>query len=176
MIFRETELPGAYIIDLEKLKDERGYFARTWCQKEFEDNGLVSNVVQANTSFNVKAGTLRGMHYQAPPHQETKLVRCIRGALYDVIIDLRPDSSTYMRWTGVELSASNTRMLYVPADFAHGFITLEDNTEVTYLVSESHTPGAERGLRWNDPAFGIIWPCPVDVISDKDAGWSDFIP
>lgn len=175
MKFGETQLPGAYIIDLERREDSRGFFSRVWCQKEFEQHGLASTVVQANTSFNVRAGTLRGMHYQAAPYQEIKLVRCTRGALYDVIIDLRPDSATYKRWIGVELTAENCRMLYVPANFAHGFITLEDNTDVHYLVSEFYTPGYERGLRWNDPAFGIEWPYTIAVISDKDAGWPDFI-
>ena len=174
MKFHDTGLQGACIIELEKLEDARGFFARTWCQKEFEDQGLVARVVQANMSFNTRAGTLRGMHYQLAPYQETKLVRCTRGALYDVIVDLRPDSSTYKRWTSVELTASNYRMLYVPADFAHGFITLEDNTEAIYFVSESYTQGAERGLRWDDPEFGIEWPRPVEVISEKDAGWPDF--
>ena len=174
MKFHHTDLPGACVIELEKLQDERGFFARTWCRKEFEDQGLVARVVQANTSFNSRAGTLRGMHYQAAPYQETKLVRCTSGALYDVIVDLRPDSPTYKRWTAVELTAGNGRMLYVPADFAHGFITREDNTEVNYLVSEAYTPGAGRGLRWDDPALGIEWPCPVEVISDQDAGWHDF--
>lgn len=174
MKFHDADLTGACIIELEKLEDERGFFARIWCQKEFEDHGLVARVVQANTSFNIRAGTLRGMHYQLAPVQETKLIRCTRGALYDVIIDLRPGSTTYKRWTAVELTASNYRMLYVPADFAHGFITLEDNTEAIYLVSEFYTPGAEGGLRWNDPEFGIEWPRPVEVISEKDAGWPDF--
>jgi dTDP-4-dehydrorhamnose 3,5-epimerase len=173
--FHETELQGAYLIDIEKREDERGFFARTWCEKELEDHGLVARVVQANTSFNTRAGTLRGMHYQLAPYQETKLVRCARGALYDVIVDLRPDSPTYKRWIGAELTASNYRMLYVPADFAHGFITLEDNTEAAYLMSESYTPGAGGGLRWNDPQFNIEWPRTVEVISDKDAGWPDFV-
>ena len=174
MRFRETRLQGAFVIELETLEDCRGYFARVWCQKEFEDQGLVSRVVQANTSFNIRAGTLRGMHYQIAPYQMPKLVRCTRGALYNVIVDLRPESSTYKDWTAVELTAENGRMLYVPADFANGFITLEDNTEVNYLVSEAFTPGAESGLRWDDPAFGIEWPRPVEVISEKDAGWPDF--
>ena len=175
MKFHETELQGAYLIDIEKREDERGFFARTWCEKEFKDHGLVARVVQANTSFNTRAGTLRGMHYQLAPYQETKLVRCTRGALYDVIVDLRPDSPTYKRWIGVELTASNYRMLYVPADFAHGFITLEDNTEAAYLMSESYTPGAGAGLRWDDPQLNIEWPRPVEVISDKDAGWPDML-
>ena len=151
MKFHDTELQGACIIELEKLEDERGFFARTWCQKEFEDQGLVARVVQANTSFNTRAGTLRGMHYQAAPYQETKVVRCTSGALYDVIVDLRPESSTYKRWIAVELTAANGRMLYVPADFAHGFITLEDNTEVNYLISESYTPGAEEAYAGTTP-------------------------
>ena len=135
----------------------------------------MARVVQASTSFNTRAGTLRGMHYQLAPHQETKLVRCTRGALYDVIVDLRSDSPSYKRWIGLELTATNYRMLYVPSDFAHGFITLEDNTEVAYLISESYTPGAGAGLRWNDPQFSIAWPRAVEVISDKDAGWPDFV-
>ena len=174
MKFHATELQGACIIELDKLQDERGFFARTWCQREFEGQGLVARVVQANTSFNTRAGTLRGMHYQAAPYQETKVVRCTSGALYDVILDLRAESPTYKRWIAVELTAANGRMLYVPADFAHGFITLEDNTEASYLISESYTPGAGRGIRWNDPEFAIEWPCPVEVISEKDAGWPDF--
>lgn len=174
MKFRETGLAGAWIVDLERHRDARGSFARVWCENEFRDHGLVSRVVQANTSFNEKAGTLRGMHYQAPPYRETKLVRCTRGALYDVIVDLRPDSPTYRSWTGVELTETNDRMLYVPADFAHGFITLEDATEVNYLVSETYMPGSERGVRWNDPAFAIEWPRPVTVISGKDESWPDF--
>ena len=174
MKFQETELPGAYVIELDRVEDRRGFFARVWCEKEFAEHGLVPRWVQANTSLNHKAGTLRGMHYQAAPFQATKLVRCTRGALYDVIVDLRLDSATYKRWIGVELTAGNYRMLYVPADFAHGFITLEDHTEVTYLVSQPYKPGAERGLRWNDPQFSIDWPRGVDVISEKDAAWADF--
>jgi len=174
--FRETELPGAYLVELDRHRDERGSFARVWCRKEFEDHGLVSSLAQANTSSNEKAGTLRGMHYQADPYQETKLVRCTRGALYDVIVDLRPDSATCRHWTGIELTADNDRMLYIPVVFAHGFITLEDNTEVNYLMSEAYVPGSDRGVRWDDPVFSIKWPRPVDVISDKDAGWPDFTP
>ena len=174
MRFRETELPGAFVIELEKIEDNRGFFARVWCQKDFEDNGLVSRIVQVSTSFNTKAGTLRGMHYQIAPHLETKIVRCTRGALYDVIVDLRPDSPTYKRWIGVELTAKNHTMLYVPAGFAHGFITLEDDTEVTYLISEAYNPQAARAIRWDDPEFNIKWPRPVVEISDRDAGWPDF--
>jgi dTDP-4-dehydrorhamnose 3,5-epimerase len=172
--FHKAELEGAYIIELDKLEDSRGFFARTWCQKELEAHGLAARVAQANVSFNTRAGTLRGMHYQVAPYEETKLIRCTRGALYDVIVDLRPDSPTYKTWMGVELTADNYKMLYVPANFAHGFVTLADDTEAIYFVSEFYTPGAEKGLRWNDPQFGISWPCPVDVISDKDASWPDF--
>jgi dTDP-4-dehydrorhamnose 3,5-epimerase len=172
--FHQTELEGAYIIELDKLEDNRGFFARTFCQKELQDHGLAPTVAQANVSYNAKAGTLRGMHYQIAPYEETKLIRCTRGALYDVIVDLRSDSPTYKQWIGVELTEKNYRMLYVPASFAHGFLTLEDNTEAIYFVSEFYTPGSERGLRWNDPQFDIDWPRSVDVISDKDATWPDF--
>ena len=173
MIFEETKLAGAFIIKLEKLEDERGFFARAWCQKEFDDAGINSRVVQANLSYNEKKGTLRGMHYQVSPYQEAKLVRCFRGAIYDVIVDLRSDSPTYKDWIGVELSAQNRQVLFVPEGFAHGFQTLESQTEVFYQVSEFYTPGAEKGARYNDPAFGIDWPLPVSVISEKDAGWAD---
>ena len=174
MKFTETELKGAYIIDIEPFVDERGFFARAWCQNEFEEHGLTTRIAQANISFNHKKGTLRGMHYQVPPYGEVKIIRCTRGALYDVIIDLRPDSETYRQWIGVELSAENHRILYVPEQFGHGFQTLQDNTEATYQVSEFYAPGAERGLRWNDPAFGIAWPLEVTVISEKDQTWADF--
>ncbi len=174
MIFTETELKGAYIIDIERREDDRGFFARTWCQQEFEAHGLVARVVQANTSYNRRKGTLRGMHYQRAPHAEAKLVRAVRGAIYDVIIDLRPDSPTYKRWIGVELTADNRRALFVPEGFAHGFQTLEDDTDVIYQVSAFYTPGAEGGVRYNDPAFAIEWPLPVSVISEKDAAWPDF--
>ncbi len=174
VIFNETELKGAYVIEIEKLKDHRGFFARAWCQKEFEEYNLVSRTKQANVSYNKSRGTLRGMHYQLTPYEETKLVRCTRGAIYDVIIDLRPDSSTYTQWFGVELTAENYKMLYVPENFGHGFQTLKDDTEVTYQVSQFYTPGSERGIRWDDPAFGIDWPLAVQVISDKDKNWPDY--
>ena len=174
MIFTETKLPGAYLIDIEKRADQRGFFARGWCQKEFEAHDLIPRVVQTNISLSKRKGTLRGMHYQVAPYAEAKLVRCTRGALYDVIIDLRPDSPTYMQWLGVELSAENYKMLYVPEGFAHGFQTLVDNTEVTYQVSQFYTPEAEGGVRYNDPAFGIEWPLEVQVISDKDQSWPDY--
>jgi dTDP-4-dehydrorhamnose 3,5-epimerase len=174
MIFKETKLNGAYIIDLERHQDERGFFARTFCRKELEAHGLISDVAQANMSLSKARGTLRGMHYQKTPFEETKLVRCTRGALYDVIIDLRSDSPTYKQWIGVELTADNATMLFVPQNFAHGFITLSDDTEATYLVSQFYAPGAELGIRWNDPQFGIQWPIDVQVMSEKDANWPDF--
>lgn len=171
MIFTETKLSGAFIIDLEKRGDSRGFFARSFCQDEFERHGLVNKVVQTNVSLSKHQGTLRGMHYQEAPYAETKLVRCTQGAIYDVIVDIRPESPTFKQWIGVELSSSNHRMLLVPQNFAHGFITLMDDSEVTYQVSQVYHPGSERGLRYNDPALGIIWPREVNVISDKDASW-----
>lgn len=174
MIFQPTDLQGAFVLEVNKIEDSRGFFSRVWCEKEFAEHGLTPVVHQANLSYNKKKGTLRGMHYQIAPYREAKTVRCTRGAIYDVIIDLRKDSPTYKRWIGVELSAQNYRMLYVPEQFGHGFITLEDHTEITYQVSEFYTPGAERGIRWNDPAFEIQWPEPVAVISEKDANWPDF--
>lgn len=187
MIFTETKIKGAYIIDIEKLKDERGFFARSWCQKEFEAHGLNSRLVQCNISFNLKKGTLRGMHYQAAPYEEAKLVRCIRGSIYDVIIDIRPSSDSYCNWIGVELTApgskpqalpsqlkANYRMLYIPEGFAHGFLTLEDNSEVFYQMSEFYSPDHARGFRWNDSAFGIEWPSDVNVLSDRDRSYLDF--
>jgi len=174
MKFLETKLKDAHIIEIEKLKDHRGFFARTWCQKEFEEHNLVSRVRQANVSYNKKKGTLRGMHYQLSPYEETKLVRCTKGAIYDVNIDLRPASPTYTQWIGAELTAENYKMLYVPENFAHGFLTLKDDTEVTYQVSQFYTPGSERGIRWDDPAFNIDWPTEVKVISDKDKNWPDY--
>jgi len=174
MKFTETKLKGAFVVEIEKLSDDRGFFARSSCQKEFEAHGLTARVVQTNVSFNIKKGTMRGMHYQIAPHQECKLVRCTRGAIYDVIIDLRPESPTYKQWVGVELTADNYTMFFVPEDFAHGFITLADNTEITYQVSQFYTPGSEKGIRFDDPAFGIQWPQDVSVISDKDNNWPDF--
>jgi dTDP-4-dehydrorhamnose 3,5-epimerase len=174
MIFTETRLQGAYLIDIEKREDHRGFFARTWCQHEFGEHGLVARLVQANLSFNRQRGTLRGMHYQTPPYAEAKLVRCTRGAIYDVIVDLRPDSPSFKQWIGVELSAVNYRMLYVPEGFAHGFQTLEDNVEIMYQVTQFYTPEAEGGIRYNDPALGIMLPLEVTVISEKDAAWADF--
>jgi dTDP-4-dehydrorhamnose 3,5-epimerase len=174
MIFTPTALAGAYLVDIEERRDDRGFFARAFCTEEFAAQGLVTTVVQTNLSFNHKAGTLRGLHYQVAPATETKYVRCIRGAIHDVIVDLRPGSPTYLRHVGVELSAENRRALYVPALFGHGYQTLVDDTEVLYGVSAAYTPELERGARYDDPAFGIDWPLPVSVISPKDMSWQVF--
>lgn len=168
MIFLETSLKGAYIVELDKYEDERGFFARSWCEQEFFSAGLETKLVQCNVSFNKKKGTLRGLHYQIPPQAETKLVRCTRGALYDVIVDLRADSPTFLKWFAVELTARNYRMLYIPQRFAHGFQTLEDETEIFYQMSEFYAPQAARGIRWNDPRLGITWPEGNRTISKKD--------
>ena len=173
MIFRELALPGAYLIEMEPHTDERGHFARAWCREEFEDAGLCTDFVQGNVSINPVEGTLRGLHYQAEPHGEVKLIRCVRGAIFDVIVDVRPTSPTYLEWVGVELDPSAFQMIYVPEEFAHGFQTLEPETEVNYLVSEFFAPGAGGGIRYDDPALGIDWPRPVSRISDKDAGWPE---
>lgn len=174
MIFVETKLKGAYIVELEKREDHRGFFARTWDGRIFEERGLVGNVVQQNVSLTETPGTIRGVHYQKAPYQETKLIRCTRGEIFDVIIDLRPASPTFKEWLGVELTANNYRMLYVPQDFAHGFQTLQEKTEVTYLVSAAYHPEAEAGIRYNDPTFGIEWTLPIKSVSRKDASWPDF--
>lgn len=176
MIFRETTLKDAWLIELEKRGDDRGFFARVFCQNEFADAGLIKDFVQINTSLSAKAGTLRGMHYQLPPASEVKIVRCIRGALWDCIVDLRPDSPTFGKWFGHELSAENRTMMYVPQGFAHGFITLTDDAEAFYLVSAFYKPEAERGLRWNDPRFAIEWPRQPLEISQKDGNWPLFDP
>lgn len=176
MDFNTTTLDGARLIDLKPHGDARGYFARGFCANEFAEAGLETRFVQQNMSFSATKGTLRGMHRQDPPHAEVKLVRCVRGALFDVIIDLRPDSPTYMKWEGFELTVDNMRALYVPAGFAHGFQTLVDDVEVTYLVSAFYAPQSENGVRWNDPAFKIDWPAPVSVMSDKDKSWPDYRP
>ncbi len=174
MIFTETKLKGAFILDIEKRTDDRGFFGRSWCRKEFEAHGLTGRFLQTNVSLSLKAGTLRGMHYQLHPYEEGKLVRCVRGALYDVIIDLRPESATFRQWIGVELTQDNYRMLYVPENFAHGFITLTDKVEATYQVSQFYAPGSESGIRYNDPQFNIKWPREVTVISEKDRTWPDY--
>jgi dTDP-4-dehydrorhamnose 3,5-epimerase len=174
MIFKETNLNGAFIIEPEIIADERGFFARTWCAREFETHGLTPNLVQCNISFNKQKGTLRGMHYQVVPHEEAKVVRCTMGTIYDVIVDLRPNSPTYKQWVSVEISFENRRMLYIPEGFAHGFLTMEDDTEVFYQMSEFYAPECARGVRWNDPAFNITWPFGVTVISEKDAQYPNF--
>lgn len=174
MIFAETKLKGAFIIQPEKLEDERGFFARTWCKRELEAHGLNPNLVQCNISFNKKRGTLRGMHHQVPPHEEAKLVRCTMGAIYDVIIDLRPNSLTFKQWISVELTAENRKMIYIPEGVSHGFMTLDDNTEVFYHMSEFYAPECARGVRWNDPAFDIVWSGDVTVISERDNQYPDF--
>jgi dTDP-4-dehydrorhamnose 3,5-epimerase len=171
MIFNRTRIEGVAVIDLEPREDSRGFFARTFCTQEFEAAGLDPRVDQCNLSFNHRAGTLRGMHFQIAPHPEAKLVRCIRGAILDVIVDMRPDSPTRLQHVAVELTAANRRSFYVPPYFAHGYQSLEDDTEVFYQVTGSYEPSAERGLRYDDPALGIEWPLPVTVISDKDAAW-----
>ncbi len=173
MIFNKTKLDGAYVIEPERLEDHRGFFARVWCENEFSKHGLNSALLQCNIAFNYKKDILRGMHYQVAPYQEVKLVRCTQGSIFDVIVDLRPDSSSYKDWVGVELNAENRHMLYVPEGFAHGYLTLQDNSEVFYQVSQAYTPEAERGLRWDDPAFNIAWPYTDDLtISGKDKAWS----
>jgi dTDP-4-dehydrorhamnose 3,5-epimerase len=174
MIFTETSLKGAYLIDLERKGDARGFFARVFCQREFSQHGLSAEFMQVNNSLSPVKGTLRGMHYQLPPRAETKIVRCIRGAFWDVILDLREGSQTFGQWFGAELSAENRRMMYVPKGFAHGFITLTDDAEAFYLVDEFYSPEHERGIRWDDPTFAIQWPSPWVVLSDKDRGWPDF--
>lgn len=176
MIFNPTPLADAFLIDLEKLGDERGFFARAFCDKEFSAQGLNSSFVQVNNSLSADKGTLRGMHYQLAPKAETKLVRCIRGALWDVILDLRPDSPSFGQHFGAELSAENRRMMYVPKGFAHGFITLQDDTEAFYFVDEPYAPDMERGIRWNDPRFAIDWPAEPAVLSDRDREQRDFDP
>jgi dTDP-4-dehydrorhamnose 3,5-epimerase len=176
MIFAKTPLAGAFVIEPEPLEDERGLFARTFCADEFEAHGLSPSVAQCNVSFNAQRGTLRGMHYQADPHGECKLVRCTSGTIHDVLVDLRPESPTYCRWFAAELSARNRRMLYVPTGLAHGFQTLEDGSEVFYQMSESYVPAAFRGVRFDDPAFGIDWPEPVRVVSARDRDYADFQP
>lgn len=174
MIFTETKLKGAYVIDLERVTDERGFFARRWCAREFASHGLNPAVVQMNVGHNAKKGTLRGMHFQFAPYAEVKVVHCSRGALYDVIIDLRDGSPTKNQWFGVELTAENGRMLYVPEGFAHGYQTTENETDLVYQTSQLYTKEAASGVRYNDPAFGIVWPLPVSVISSGDKGWPDY--
>lgn len=174
MIYNSTKLDGAYTIDLDKSEDERGFFARFFCVNEFDKKGLDKNVVQINNSLSKDKGTLRGIHYQVSPKSETKIVRCIKGSLWDVIVDLRPDSTTFLQWFGATLSSENRKMMFVPKGFGHGFITLEPDTEVIYLVTEFYSPEFERGLRWNDPKIGIDWPIEPVIISDKDKNHKNF--
>jgi dTDP-4-dehydrorhamnose 3,5-epimerase len=171
VIFTETELPGAFVIDLERREDSRGYFARAFCQNEFTEHGLKPVIAQANVAFNNIAGTLRGMHFQYPPKAETKIVRCTRGAILDIIVDLRPESSTYLQSVSVDLNEDNGRALYVPERFAHGYQTLVDRTETSYHVGEFYAPETEGGLAYDDPRLRLEWPLPVAVISEKDAQW-----
>lgn len=176
MIFTPTKLKGAFMIDLERHEDERGFFARAWCSREFEAQGLEARLVQSSVSFNKKKGTLRGMHFQVPPAAETKLVRCVRGRIYDVIVDLRPESDTFLQWVGVELTAENGRSLYIPKGFAHGFQTLAAETEVAYQMSEFYAPESSSGFRWNDPLIGLQWPSDERVISERDRGYPNLDP
>lgn len=175
MIFTSLKLAGAYLIDLEKYEDERGFFARAWCEQEYDAKGLNSRLVQASISYNKLKGTLRGMHFQIPPSAEIKVVRCTRGALYDVIVDLRPRSKTFLEWVGIELTPENGRSLYIPQGFAHGFQTLTHGTEIFYQMSEAYAPVCARGFRWDDPAIGIIWPEETcRTISARDGGYENF--
>jgi dTDP-4-dehydrorhamnose 3,5-epimerase len=172
--FQRTPLAGAWTIELEEIQDERGFFARSWCAREFEQHGLNPRLVQCNVSFNRRRGTLRGMHFQAAPREEAKLVRCTAGAIYDVVVDLRRGSATYCRWFGVELDSKNRRALYVPEGLAHGFQTLMDDSEVLYQMSELYHPDLARGVRWDDARFAIEWPVSDPVISERDRGYQDF--
>jgi dTDP-4-dehydrorhamnose 3,5-epimerase len=176
VILTETPLRNAFVIEPDSLEDARGLFARTWCQREFEAHGLDTRIAQCSTSFNKRRGTLRGMHYQVPPVAETKLVRCTRGAIYDVIIDLRPDSPTFTEHFAVVLTADNRKMLHIPVGFAHGFQTLEDATEVFYQISEFYSPEHAQGVRWDDPIFGVSWPDDDRIILERDRNYPDFRP
>ena len=171
MIFTQSPLSGAYVVDMQPLPDERGFFARSYCADEFAAHGLGPELRQCSVSYNARKGTLRGMHYQSAPHEEHKLVRCTAGEIFDVIVDIRPASPTYRRWFGAELTAANRRSLFIPPGFAHGFMSLTDDSEVYYMISVAHAPKFSRGLRWNDPAFAIDWPLPPAVISERDAGY-----
>lgn len=176
MIFRETILKGTFIIEPERKEDARGFFARTWSAEEFSERGLNPRILQCGASYNSKRGTLRGMHYQAPPHEEVKLVRCTRGAVFDVVIDLRPDSSTYAKHTSVVLTEANGLLLYIPEGLAHGYQTLEDDTEVFYQISQTFHPESARGVRWDDPCFGIRWPDADRIILPRDRQFPSFVP
>jgi len=174
LTFHETKIPGAFEIHIEPIRDDRGFFGRTWCRDEFGSHGLNPALVQCSMSFNTRTGTLRGLHYQVAPHEETKLVRCTRGAIYDVVVDLRPQSQAFRSWIAVILTAEKRNMVYVPEGCAHGFLTLEDESEAFYQMSEFYDAGASRGVRWDDPAFQIAWPRKVEVISERDRSYPDF--
>jgi dTDP-4-dehydrorhamnose 3,5-epimerase len=174
VIFHETPLPGSWVVQCEPIQDDRGAFARTFAVEEFERQGMNPSVQQCSVSFNPRRGTLRGLHYQADPHGECKLIRCTRGAIFDVLVDIRPESPFYCRWFGVELTPDNGKLLYAPSGVAHGLLTLADTTEIAYQMSAPHVPSAARGLRWNDPAFGVDWPAEVSVISERDRTYPDF--
>jgi dTDP-4-dehydrorhamnose 3,5-epimerase len=174
MKFSPGRIVGSFVIELEKRGDDRGYFARTWCEREFAEHGLNTRIAQVNVGVSTRAGTLRGMHYQIAPHAEVKVVRCSRGAIYDVALDLRPDSPTFRQWHGCELTQDSGRMLYIPEGCAHGYLTLTDDAELLYFTSQFYAGGSARGVRHDDPAFGIEWPAPVRVVSQADAAWPDF--
>jgi dTDP-4-dehydrorhamnose 3,5-epimerase len=174
MKFIETKLKGAYILEINKIEDDRGFFGRSWCRNELADHGIKSDIKQINTSRTLKKGTIRGMHYQIDPYQEQKFIRCTRGRIFDVMVDLRPDSPTFLQWVGNELTEDNYRIAFVPENFAHGFVSLTDDCEVYYPVTQFYTPGAERGIRWDDAALKIDWPVPVIHVSDKDRSHPDF--
>jgi dTDP-4-dehydrorhamnose 3,5-epimerase len=176
LLFKELDLIGAYLVDIEPRADDRGFFARTFCEDEFASSGLVTRFPQASISYNARRGTVRGMHFQAAPHEETKLVRCVTGAVYDVIVDVRPNSPTYLRSMGVELSAKNRSALYIPRGFAHGFQTLVDDSELLYMIDVNYVAEAARGVRWNDPSINVNWPDPIEVIADRDASFPDWQP
>jgi dTDP-4-dehydrorhamnose 3,5-epimerase len=174
MIFKETKLKGAFVIEIKKIGDERGFFGRSWCKNEMEEHGLNGSIAQINTSLSKFKGTLRGLHFQIAPYQECKMIRCTRGAIFDMIVDLRPDSPTFTQWVGEELTMDNHKALYSPKGFAQGFITLTDDAEITYFTTDFYAPGKDRGVRYNDPKFGIVLPLQPVVISEKDQSWPDF--
>lgn len=174
MKFTQTSLSGSYVVEIEQLKDARGFFARSWCAQEFAQHGLPENMVQSSISFNLKAGTLRGMHYSVFPAEESKLVRCTKGSIYDVIVDIRRGSDTYLNHFGITLSEQNHKALFIPSGFAHGFLTLEQNTEVLYMMNDYYKPDCARGCRWNDPLFNISWPNEIKVIAERDRNYPDF--
>lgn len=174
MIFNKTTLADAFVLDIEKRGDDRGFFGRTYCEQEFAAHGMVTRYAQMNTNFSAQRGTLKGLHLQSAPNEEAKFIRCISGAAYELICDLRPASPTYRKWEAFEITAANRRLLYAPPGFGHAFFSLEDNTEITYFASAPYTPGGEWGVRWNDPAFGFKWPFEPSVVSEKDAAWPDY--